>query len=240
MNIVQHAYILHTRPYRETSVIATFLTPEHGKINGVVRGVRGKTRSAMQKNATLQPFQKLSIQWRDQPKANNDLITVYGFEPEPVRFFLEGESTFCGLYLNELLYRLLFPRVAVEALFEAYQQTLLKLLKVSSRNEQAWVLRQFELHLLTDLGVSLHTDLDAQKSPIQAHQQYQYYPEMGAYAVLDHQEVGNGVLISGECLLKLSNLDYCETCLGPWKRLLRQVLNLYLGTKPIMTRNLFK
>jgi len=240
MEIVQSAYVLHTRAYRETSVIATFLTQDHGKINGVVRGVRGKTRSSMQKNATLQPFQKLSIEWRDKPHSNNDLVTIRTVESEPVRFFLEGESSFCGLYLNELLYRLLYPRVSLESLFDEYEQSLLKLLKVDSRNQQAWVLRQFELHLLQDLGVSLHFDLDANKQAIESTAQYQYYPEMGAFPVLDEQVVGNGVLISGECLLKLSDLTYCETCLGSWKRLLRHVLNLYLGSKPIMTRQLFK
>lgn len=240
MDIIQTAYVLHARAYRETSVIATFLTREHGKINGVVRGVRGKTRSNMQKNAILQPFQKLSIQWRDRANSNNDLVTIRAVESEPVRFFLEGESSFCGLYLNELLYRLLYPRVSVENVFDAYEQTLLKLLKVNSRNEQAWVLRQFEWRLLQELGVSLHADLDANKAPITPEIQYQYYPEMGAYPLLDGQPVGNGVLISGDCLLKLSHLTYCESCLGPWKRLLRHVLNLYLGSKPIMTRQLFK
>lgn len=240
MEITQSAYVLHTRPYRETSVIATFLTADHGKINGVVRGARGKTRSSMQKNATLQPFQKLSIEWRDKPNANNDLVTIRSVESEPVRFFLEGESSFCGLYLNELLYRLLYPRVALESLFEEYEQSLLKLLKVDSRNQQAWVLRQFELHLLQDLGVSLHFDLDANKQAIESTAQYQYYPEMGAFPVLDEQAVGNGIMVSGACLLKLSELTYCEPCLGSWKRLLRHVLNLYLGAKPIMTRQLFK
>lgn len=240
MDIIQTAYVLHARAYRETSVIATFLTHEHGKINGVVRGVRGTTRSSMQKNATLQPFQKLSIQWRDRPNTNNDLVTIRAVESEPVRFFLEGESSFCGLYLNELLYRLLYPRVSVESVFDAYEQTLLKLLKVNSRSQQAWVLRQFEWQLLQELGVSLCADLDANKAPIEAELYYQYYPEMGAYPLLDGQAVGNGVLISGDCLLKLSGLTYCETCLGAWKRLLRHVLNLYLGSKPIMTRQLFK
>lgn len=240
MDIIQTAYVLHTRAYRETSVLATFLTQDHGKINGVVRGVRGKTRSSMQKNATLQPFQKLSIQWRERPNSNSDLVTIRTVESEPVRFFLEGESSFCGLYLNEILYRLLYPRVNVESLFEAYQQTLLKLLKVNARNEQAWMLRQFEWHLLKELGVSLHADFDANKEPIEPSINYQYYPEVGAYPLLDGHEVGNGVLISGDCLLKLSSLTYCETCLGSWKRLLRYVLNLYLGSKPIMTRQLFK
>jgi len=240
MEIIQSAYVLHTRAYRETSVIATFLTQEHGKINGVVRGVRGKNRSHRFKNATLQPFQKLSIEWRDKPHVHNDLVTIRAFEPEPLRFFLEGESSFCGLYLNELLYRLLYPRVGVETLFEQYEQGLLNLLKVDSRNEQAWVLRQFELQLLTDLGVSLQFDLDVNKQPIQVNAHYQYYPEMGAYPILDEQSVGNGVIISGECLLKFSDLTYCETCLSAWKRLLRHVLNLYLGSKPIMTRQLFK
>lgn len=240
MEIVDQAYVLHTRPYRETSVIATFLTQQHGKLNGVVRGVRGKSRSSMQKNAVLQPFQKLVISWRDKSQSSNDLVTIRSFEAEPVRFFLEGESSFCGLYINELLYRLLFQRVGVETLFAEYQQALLQLMSVDSRSEQAWVLRQFELHLLHELGVSLQLQQDANKQPVKAELQYQFYPEMGAYPLLEGETIGNGVLLSGECLLKLAQRNYCEACLPVWKRLLRQVLNVYLGSKPIMTRRLFK
>lgn len=251
MEITQQAYILHARPYRETSLLATLLTPEHGKINAVIRGARGKGRSAMHKSALLQPFQKLLLQWRGKQNATSDLVTIRAVEAEPLRFPLEGEASFCGLYINELLYRLLYPGVAVETLFERYETALYELLKTQSRNQQAWVLRRFELQILTALGVEIQCREDVHHQPIQSQLLYHYYAEMGAYPLSDggieeffaqesQQPVGQGVAVQGECLLKLADEVYCEVCLPQWKALLRQVLRVYLGPKPILARQLFR
>ncbi|MDG6777801.1 DNA repair protein RecO [Thiomicrorhabdus sp. zzn3] len=251
MEITQQAYILHARPYRETSLLATLLTAEQGKINAVIRGARGKGRAAMHKSALLQPFQKLLLQWRGKQHASSDLVTVRALEAEPLRFPLEGEASFCGLYINELLYRLLYPGVSVETLFGRYETALYELLKTQNRNQQAWVLRRFELQILTALGVEIQCREDAHQQPVQPQRLYHYYAEMGAYPLSDagseeiwlqesQQPVGQGVAIQGECLLKLADEAYCEICLPQWKALLRQILKTYLGPKPILARQLFR
>jgi DNA repair protein RecO (recombination protein O) len=239
MHIEQPAFVLHSRPYRETSALVTFLTPEYGKVNGVVRGVRGGRKSASQKSAMLQPFQQLSLQWREKPNNQSDLLSIQNIEMSSLRFPLQAEANICGLYVNEILYRLLFPQVAIEALFEIYQQTLYQLLAAKQRNDQAWSLRQFEFQLLSELGHGLMCDEDIHQHPILSEESYYFYPQYGAVlSSLDSQQ--KGVLIQGECLLALTEMRYCEACLPQLKRLFRTVLAEYLGNKPIMTRELFR
>ncbi|WP_321322998.1 DNA repair protein RecO [Thiomicrorhabdus sp.] len=239
MEIEQSAFVLHSRPYRETSALVTFFTPEYGKMNGVVRGVRGGRKTSSQKTALLQPFQKLTIQWREKPNNRSDLVSIQQIEMAPLRFPLMAEANICGLYINELLYRLLFPQVATETLFEIYQQTLYELLAAKQRSDQAWSLRQFEYQLLTEMGHGIQCDTDMNQQAILPDQDYYFYPQHGAVlATLDSQK--QGVPIKGQCLLALQDMLYCEACLPDLKRLFRSVLSIYLGNKPIMTRELFK
>ncbi len=239
MEIEQSAFVLHARPYRETSALVTFFTPDYGKINGVVRGVRGGSKASVQKAAAIQPFQKLNLQWRDKANQTADLVTIRQFEALPIRFPLQSEANICGLYMNELLYRLLFPQVATETLFDLYQQSLYELLAADDRAKQAWALRQFEFHLLEEMGHGLVTDIDTHQQEIQVDQDYFYYPQIGAVpASVD--KVRSGVLIRGDCLQAMAEFRYCPDCLGSWKKLFRLLLAEYLGNKPIKTRELFR
>ncbi|WP_029407364.1 DNA repair protein RecO [Thiomicrorhabdus sp. Milos-T2] len=238
MQIEQPAFVLHSRPYRETSALVTFFTPEYGKVNGVVRGVRGGRKTASQKTAILQPFQQLTLQWREKANNASDLLNIQQIELSTLRFPLQAETNICGLYVNELLYRLLFPQVATEALFDVYQQTLYQLLASKNRADQAWSLRQFEFQLLTEMGHGLQCEQDVHQQAILAESTYQYYPQQGA-VLLQNDSEQQGVLIQGDCLLALQEMRYCEDCLPQLKRLFRAVLALYLGDKPIMTRELF-
>jgi len=239
MDIEQSAFVLHSRPYRETSALVTFFTPDYGKINGVVRGVRGSSKTASQKAASIQPFQQLTLQWRQKPNSSSDLVSIKQLEMAPLRFPLQGEANLCGLYVNELLYRLLFPQVATSALFSVYQQTLYQLLSAKERNDQAWSLRQFEFQLLSELGHGLLCDEDVHQQAVEPDLDYQFYPQHGAVlSSLDKQR--QGVAIEGKCLLTIAEMNYCESCLPQLKRLFRVVLAEYLGDKPIMTRALFQ
>ena len=237
MQIQQNAYVLHSRPYKETSALVTFLTPDYGKINAVVRGVRGGRKPSAQKMAMLQPFQQVLLEWRERNSAS-DLISVQQIEMGSLRFPLHGEANICGLYLNELLYRLLFPQVAIETLMDDYQQALYQLTRSNERNQQAWALRQFEFQLLQLMGEGLQCDSDYYQQPIDAQADYFYYPQQGP-VLATQDKLRNGVAVSGHCLLSLAQNDYDETCLPCLKRLFRQVLALYLGNKPIMARELF-
>lgn len=239
MDIEQPAFVLHARPYRETSSIVTFFTPGYGKINGVVRGVRGGRKAAVQKAAAIQPFQQVSIQWREKPHNTSDLVSIKQIEMSTLRFPLMGDANVCGLYLNEILYRLLFPQVATENLFEHYQSSIYELLASKNRSEQAWTLRQFEYQLLSEMGQALICDYDIHQQKIEAHLDYFYYPQSGpVLASMDHQKMG--VHIPGDCLLKMAEQQFCEDCLPALKRLFRTLLAEYLGGKPIRTRELFQ
>lgn len=239
MEIEQSVFVLHSRPYRETSALVTFLSPDYGKFNGVVRGVRGGRKTATQKTALLQPFQQLTVLWRERSHKPSDLVSIQQVELNDLRFPLSGDASICGLYLNELLYRLLFAQVPVEPLYNHYQQALYQLLAAKNRSDQAWSLRQFEYHLLNELGQGLICDLDIQQQPIEGDVLYHFYPENGAIRA-EMDGIGNGIPVQGECLLALAEATFCEPCLGQWKQLFRAILNQYLGDKPLMTRQLFR
>ncbi len=239
MEIEQSVFVLHSRPYRETSVLVTFLSPDYGKFNGIVRGVRGGRKTATQKSALLQPFQQLTVLWRERAHKPSDLVSIQQVELNTLRFPLSGDTSICGLYINELLYRLLFAQVPVEPLYEHYQQALYQLLAAKNRSDQAWSLRQFEYHLLNELGQGLVCDEDMHQQAIEANVLYHFYPESGAIRA-DMDGIGTGIPIQGNCLLALAESNFCETCLGQWKQLFRAILNQYLGDKPILTRQLFR
>lgn len=239
MEIEQSAFVLHSRSYRETSAIVTFLTPEYGKINGVVKGVRGSSKTSSQKAAAIQPFQKVNVQWREKKASSSDLISIRQFESLPVRFPLQSSANICGLYINELLYKLLFPHVQADKLFESYQHALYALLKSQTLEQQAWALRQFEAELLAEMGHALLTEYDVNQAPIEVGVEYYYYPNMGAIPALQDR-VKQGVLINGGCLKALADNRYDEACLASLKKLFRILLAEYLGGKQIKTRELFR
>ncbi len=239
MDVEQSAFVLHSRAYRETSALVTFFSPDYGKFNGIIRGVRGGRKTASQKSALLQPFQLLTLQWRERANKTSDLVSIYQFERASLYFPLTGEASICGLYLNELLYRLLFSQVGVGTLFEAYQQTLYQLLVAQNRDEQAWSLRQFEYQLLNELGQGIVCNVDLEQQLINPRANYYFYPETGAINI-EQDGLKTGVLIQGSSLLALAEQRYCQQSLPDLKRLLRTVLTQYLGEKPIVTRELFK
>jgi len=245
------AFVLHRRPYRETSFLTTFFSATEGKFSAVVKGVKpskGRSKASVQKQAWLQPFRPLQLSW--QEKSDTDLVTLRQFEPASgyAQFLsLSGEANLCGLYMNELLYRLLYPRVAAEGIFEAYQAQLAALTALGGesedRQQMGWILRQFEFQLLQELGVPLNLEEDLQQCPIVAERNYLFYPELGLLpkgVLLDGVETHSPIEIPGDCILALQDWTFCPHCLPVWKKLFRTILNLYLGPKPLMTRQLFR
>ncbi len=235
IEIQQTAFVLHRRPFRETSLLVTFFTENKGKINAIVKGVRSSAKTARVKQAWLQPFQTLNISWVEKNRPTSDLVNLRLLEPTTLRFPLTGDANICGLYVNELLYRLLFQSVASPDLFSQYQRTLLELAKTENRQQQAWALRQFEYALLLEMGVAMDMDLDSNHQPVQAECFYQFVLEVGF--VKSESDKGH---VSGEVLHAFRQQKYSEAALPVLKYLFRFVLSHYLGDKPIHTRKLFK
>jgi DNA repair protein RecO (recombination protein O) len=117
MHNLEPAYLLHSIPYRNTSLLAYFFTLNHGLIHAVIRGGRAE-RSPFR--GVIQPFSPLEISW----KGNAELVTLYKIEAGLGSRTLVGESLFYGLYLNELMFRLWRNAVPDAELYQAYERIL--------------------------------------------------------------------------------------------------------------------
>lgn len=226
----QAVFVLHTYPFKETSLVAELFTRNFGRVATTAKGAR-RPRSVMR--GMLQAFQPLLATW----SGKLELKTLHGLEWNGGLLSLQGEALMCGFYLNELLLRLLPREDPHEALFAYYADTLKTL---ASGENLATTLRRFELKFLQELGYAIPLSVDANGQAIQAHQNYRYEAEHGAYklnGVAGHYD--NGVKLSGSTLINVLNDDYSlEQTRQQSKQLMRYLLAHYLGDKPLHTRQL--
>lgn len=216
------AFVLHSRPYKETSALVDLLTPQ-GRLRAVLRGARGKSGSQ------ARPFLPLEVELRGK----SELKTLARLEPNGIPNLLHGDVLFSGLYLNELLIRLLPTHDPHPSLFEHYALTLQAL---NAGRPLQPLLRTFEWRLLDELGYGFALEHDVQGQPLAADTFYRLLPEAGLEAV-DHLQPG---LFLGRDLLALADADWDQPMtLATAKRLMRQALAPHLGGRPLVSRELF-
>lgn len=222
------AYILHHRPYRETSLLLDVFTKDHGRVNLLAKGIRRKKRS---QQGIFQLYQPLLISWLGY----GDLQTVNTCEDDAPRYVLRDDATLCGLYLNELMVKLLPLKEAEPEIFSAYESALDAL---QSEQDNEVVLRIFEKRLLIQLGYGLSLEHEAHSGyKIVEHQQYFYQPDVG---LLQWEQGMNNVSISGRSVQHLhQESGFDPKSLRETKQLMRLVINHYLGGKPLQSRALF-
>jgi len=225
----QPVFVLHTYPFKETSLVVELFTREFGRISAVAKGAR-RPRSAMR--GMLQSFQPLLGAW----SGKLELKTLHSLEWYAGLLMLQGEALMCGFYLNELLLRLLPREDPHEALFDEYAQTLISLSVTG--NDSANILRRFELRLLQSLGYAVPLTHNIKNEMVLSEMQYYYVPEIGPVTVRhDYQE--NGVQLSGKTLLDMAQDDYSDIQTQQQsKYLMRLLVAHYLGDKPLHTRQL--
>ena len=229
---LQPSYILHSRPYRDSSALLDVFTAEHGRISLVARGARRQTRKGS-KTALLQPFTPLLLSF----SGRSELKTLAAIEGAGAVIALRGERMFSAMYVNEVLVRLLHQNDAHPALFAAYSEVLQALVDSASPDT---VLRKFELTLLYELGYSFDFDVDGSSGqPVCESRQYCYDPGCGMVAFQGGKESGSSSYTGADLLLMASGeLDGRVRPVA--KRLLREVLAAHLGDKPLRSRDLFR
>jgi len=232
---LQPGYVLHTRPYLETSLLLEAFTRDHGRVGLVARGARG-ARSRW-KNL-LQPFRPLLLSWIQRGELGTLTSADQVASPPPAR----RQALFCGLYANELLMRSLHRDDAHPELFEAYRQLLGEL---AADIQPEPVLRVFEKQLLDALGFGMQLEQEYDTgSPIEATAWYAYLPEMGLVR-RDREESAPDEsaaarLISGEALLALQSQHIEVRHTRELKQLMRRVLRHHLGPKPLASQSFFQ
>jgi DNA repair protein RecO (recombination protein O) len=223
----QAVYVLHTYPFKETSLVVELFAQNFGRVATTAKGAR-RPRSAMR--GMLQSFQPLVATW----SGKQELKTMHGLEWGGGLLLLQGEALMCGFYLNELLLRLLPREDPHEALFDYYSATLKTL---AAGHDLATTLRRFELKLLQELGYAIPLTHDTNEADIVPEQLYRYEAEHGAAPKVDHNR--NGVQLLGKTLLDMAADDYSHPQTQQQsKQLMRYLLAHYLGDQPLHTRQL--
>lgn len=225
---LEPAYVLHRRPYRDTSLIVELFTLNHGRVSVVARSARGlKSRY----KGKLEMFSPLLVSW----VGRHELKTLGNIEMRTMSAPLSDQALLCSFYLNELLMRLLQREDPCPNLFHCYEQTLQKV-KIDECLQLS--LRCFEKKLLHELGYGLPLTKEMDTNQIiHPKSYYRFVPERGF--IRCEKDTARGDVFSGVSILALQNENFQDDfSLKEAKRLMRMVLSQHLGNKPIKTREL--
>lgn len=223
---MNECYVLHRRPFRESSLLLEIFSREHGRLPVVHRGVRKLKRGG---NA-IQPFQPFLLSW----SGRGEIVTAGRYETVGPAVLTENTAYLCGFYMNELLQHLLHRHEPHPELFAAYD-CCLRAIGGGKDNEQE--LRYFELSLLNALGYGPILQHDADGKPLLVDKKYYYSPEQGPLV----SENESTCVISGgtmQQLVRRASLD--KTALQESKNLMRLLLRHHMEGKWLASQELYK
>ena len=224
----QPCWILHRRPWRESSLLLEIFSRDHGRLGLVARGARG-ARSAWR--GVSEPFAPLLISWTRR----GELGTTTGLEAAGRRRALQGRALWCGLYVNELVLKLIGREDPAPALFGAYEEVMTKLVDAP---DPGLVLRRFELALLGELGVAPDLGIEAESGDaVIADRLYHLRPESGLVAV---ERPGRDVFAGRIALALTGDFPWDRAIARQARDLTRLLLDHQLDGRPLKTRDLFR
>lgn len=227
---LQPAYVLHTRRFRESSLIVELITRDHGRMGVLARGALGGRGG---RRALLQAFVPLLLDWRGR----GELPVLADCEAADRPRTLVGRALYCGLYVNELVLVLCERADPHSELFPAYVHCIDQLAGAGDDNRRLEpALRRFEMRLLDELGMGLQLETDAEGQAIDPLRRYHYRFDAGP------APVGEGADDSchGETLLALARGEFTsDRQRREARQLLRRVIDRHLGGRRLRTRELF-
>lgn len=225
---LQRCFVLHRRPYSESSLIVDVFSEEYGRLSIMSKGARGK-RSQLK--GVLQTFTPLLMKW----SGKGSMRTLRQAETISLGLPLTGINLYSGLYINELLVRVIEPETPYPALFLDYLTALTELAQVSNPEP---VLRRFELALLASIGYGvdfLHCAGSGEL--VSPEMTYRYREQKGFIASIRHDPITS---FKGNELIAISERRFTTSeQLKAAKRFTRIALKPYLGGKPLKSRELF-
>jgi DNA repair protein RecO (recombination protein O) len=224
--LLERGYVLHQRPFRDSSQLLECMTAANGRVGLVARGSR---RAATRQRALLQPFVPLKLSWIRR----GDLGRLTHVEADGHSHELNGQRLLAGYYANELLLRLLARGDPNGEVYSCYSRCVAQLGDTPS---VARTLRLFELELLRALGYGLELDGDAATGePLREELHYVSELEQGLRRAAPRESDADSY--SGRDLLALRSLTLDdEASLRTAQRLLGRVLREHLGERPLNSR----
>lgn len=223
----QPAFVLHSYPYKETSLIIDVFSRQFGRVALVAKGAK---RPHSQLRGALQTFQPLTLSW----SGKSDLQTLTAAEWVGGMPPLEKNALLCGFYLNEIIVKLLQRDDPQPLLFDEYVSTINQLAHVEP---VPILLRKFELNLLKMAGVVNDLSYCTQhRCTVTSEILYVVDPESGTRPAQDND---NGIKVHGKTLIDMQAADYSDVATQVQSKLLmRSLLAHHLHGNPIHTRQI--
>ncbi|HTV23658.1 MAG TPA: DNA repair protein RecO [Polyangiaceae bacterium] len=225
------AYVLHQRPFRDSSLILEVFAREHGRLTLFAHGARG-LRSRF---TALQPFRALLLSWSGRSESPSLSAAE---RADPALAGLPAAQLMSGFYLNELLLKLLARHDPHPALFDVYETTLGELQSGVQSGVAADVpLRRFETRLLHHLGYGLNLCAEADTGePVRAEGHYLFQPGVHGFVVAEPAARG---AIAGYVLHELAagTVPSAEEAQRQARALMRAALDHCLEGRELASRN---
>ncbi len=224
----QFGWVLHRRPWRESSLLIEFFSHQQGRVGLVAKGARS-ARSSWR--GLAEPFCPLNANW----SRRGEMGTVIELEPAGSRLSLPGRALWCGLYANELILKLLVRDDPAPELFHAYTELLSHL---AGNQALAPAVRRFELTLLGSLGVAPDFEHDAfDGKRIRPDGLYHLDPEAGFIPA----EQPGPKTYPGDAVLALAAGARDGHGRGSdCRRMMRQLIDHHLAGRRLESRRLFE
>ena len=225
---LQRCFVLHRRPYSESSLILDVFSEEYGRLTLIAKGARSK-RSNLK--GALQPFTPLLLKW----SGNSSMKTLRQAEAISLGLPLHGIHLYSAMYVNELIGRVLAPEVPFPGLFHDY---LLVLTELAQSDNPEPALRRFELALLSNMGYGVDfLHCAGSGEPVDPDMTYRYREQKGFIASVRR----DNLTFAGNELIAISERRFTtKEQLQAAKRFTRIALKPYLGGKPLKSRELFR
>ncbi|WAJ72412.1 DNA repair protein RecO [Catenovulum adriaticum] len=225
---MQQAIVLHAKPHRENSFLCQLLTERDGRITAFAR--RSKNQ------AHLTPFNLYLIH---TVQGHGELFFIQSSELVKSMDTLKGARLYSGLYINELIAKLLHQVLQPEQCLDWYIRCLQNLLDDTQPIEPS--LRCFELDLIDELGLApdyFHCAITGK--PLNPHAYYQFQPDLGWVPNANHFGVASPKL-TGEQIQQMATRSWQNgTTLKQSKIFMRWWLDILLMGRPLKSRDLFK
>ena len=236
------AFVLHTYAWSESSPILEVFCRRQGRVALVAKGAKKPSSNF---RPVLLPLQPLLVTYTLAGDGTADIHTLKGAEWVGGHVMPTGDALLSGMYLNELLLRLLARADPHPALFDAYAGVV-RVLASEHGDALEPVLRSFELLLLREIG--LLPSLDAQTmtfAPLLPDTRYTLVPEGGLRAASSTDRAG----LPGSQWQALqralddaasytATLRACAPVAAELKPQLRALLQYHCGSPTLRTRQL--
>ncbi len=229
-----NAYLIHSRKYTDSKILVSFVSESNGKFSGVLRIRKSKAKQSI----TPQLFVLFHVEWQGV----SNLKSINLIEPvieTSARTSLEGQSLFCGIYLNELLERLLLEEDNNHRIFRSYQLAIENLANASNKIQRESALRVFEFCLLEELGYGVEFICDVNGDLIDdGNRQYGFEAGLG-FRPVQKKQLSQSIF-SAEILMQIMNQEFENPeALKAAKVICRKAIEPLLNNKPLKSRELF-